>query len=181
MLGVVAACVAMPLVRRAEIEDADAMERIIAVVAEEGLLGSQPPVDLAARAEKFREAVRSVGRDAVWVLENEGQVVGNAGVGEGPPGELYLGMAPLPDARGQGGGRALLQAIAPYAEGCGAHKIDREVWVENARAIALSISAGFEIEGTRRNHYRRRDGRLRSALLMFRHVTSNFELRQSRS
>ncbi len=167
------------IVRRAEIEDADAMARIIAVVAEEGLLGSQPPVDVAARAQKFQEAVRSDGHDAVWVLEDDGQVVGNAGVSEGPPGVLYLGMALLPHARGQGGGRALLQAITQYAEGCGAHKIDLEVWVENARAITLYISAAFEIEGTRRNHYRRRDGQLRSALLMSRYLTSNFSQAKS--
>jgi RimJ/RimL family protein N-acetyltransferase len=162
------------IVRRAELEDVDAMARVIAVVAEEGLLGSQSPVDVAARAEKFREAVRSDGHDAVWVLEDEGQVVGNAGVSELDPGVLYLGMALLPHARGQGGGRALLQAVAQYAERCGAHKIDLEVWVDNSRAITLYISAGFEIEGTRRNHYRRRDGQLRSALLMSQYLTSNF-------
>ena len=35
-------------------------------------------------------------------------------------------------------------------------------------AIALYSSAGFEVEGLRRDHYRRRDGRLRSALVMAR-------------
>jgi RimJ/RimL family protein N-acetyltransferase len=40
------------------------------------------------------------------------------------------------------------------------------VWTDNARAIALYAATGFEVEGLRRDHYRRRDGRLRSALLM---------------
>ena len=52
----------------------------------------------------------------------------------------------------------------------GAHKVELEVWPDNARAIALYLSAGFEIEGFRRDHYRRRDGTLRSAVLMARPV-----------
>lgn len=154
------------IVRRAEIEDADAMARIIAVVAEEGLLGSQPPVDVPARAQKFQEAFRLGGHDAVWVLEDDGQVVGNAGVSEGPPGVLYLGMALLPHARGQGGGERFCRRSRNTPKAAvRTRSTDLEVWVENARAITLYISAGFEIEGTRRNHYRRRDGQLRSALL----------------
>ena len=47
-----------------------------------------------------------------------------------------------------------------------AHKISLEVWTDNARAIALYAAAGFEVEGLRRDHYRRRDGRLRSTLIM---------------
>lgn len=46
------------------------------------------------------------------------------------------------------------------------HKIELEVWPDNARAIALYARAGFEVEGVRRNHYRRRDGTLRSAMIM---------------
>ncbi len=47
-----------------------------------------------------------------------------------------------------------------------AHKVELEVWPENERAIALYEALGFEHEGLRRNHYRRRDGSLRSAVLM---------------
>jgi [ribosomal protein S18]-alanine N-acetyltransferase len=32
-----------------------------------------------------------------------------------------------------------------------------EVWTDNGRAIALYAAAGFEVEGLRRDHYRRRD------------------------
>lgn len=68
--------------------------------------------------------------------------------------------------RGRGGGRALLAAVQDHARTSGAHKISLEVWVDNARAIALYGAAGFEVEGLRRDHYRRRDGRLRSTLIM---------------
>jgi RimJ/RimL family protein N-acetyltransferase len=155
-------------VRKAKIEDAEAMALIMAAVAEEGLIGAEPPVDIEARAQRFRDAIEVEGRGASWVLEDAGRVVGNAGVHEQAPGVLYLGMAILPAARGRGGGRAFLQAIVEHARACGAHKLELEVWLDNARAIALYASAGFEVEGLRRNHYRRRDGRLRSALLMAR-------------
>jgi [ribosomal protein S18]-alanine N-acetyltransferase len=102
------------------------------------------------------------------VLDDAGRVVSNASVRETVPGVLYLGMAILPEARGRGGGRALLAAILEHAEASGAHKVELEVWIDNARAIALHASAGFEVEGLRRDHYRRRNGRLRSTLLMAR-------------
>jgi RimJ/RimL family protein N-acetyltransferase len=144
------------------------MALVLAVVAEEGLVGTEPPVDLEARAGEFRETIEGGGRAALWVLDDAGRVVGNASVGERVSGVLYLGMAILPEARGQGGGRALLGAVLEHAEATGAHKVELEVWIDNARAIALYASAGFEVEGLRRDHYRRRDGRLRSALLMAR-------------
>lgn len=46
------------------------------------------------------------------------------------------------------------------------HKVELEVWPDNERAIALYASYGFEIEGLRREHYRRKDGSLRSSVLM---------------
>jgi putative acetyltransferase len=61
-----------------------------------------------------------------------------------------------------------LEAILQHARASRAHKVELEVWIDNARAIALYASAGFEVEGLRRSHYRRRDGRLRSTLLMAR-------------
>lgn len=80
----------------------------------------------------------------------------------------FLGMAILAEARGRGGGRALLNAILEHARPAGAHKVELEVWVDNARTIALCASVGFEVEGLRRDHYRRRNGQLRSALIMAR-------------
>jgi [ribosomal protein S18]-alanine N-acetyltransferase len=145
------------------------MTVIMAAVAEEGLIGTEPPVDLDARAQRFRELIEAPDPAASWVLLDDAeQIVGNAGAHERSPGVLYLGMAILPEARGLGGGRALLEAILEHAQVCGAHKVELEVWIDNARAIAFYASGGFEVEGLRRDHYRRRDGRLRSVLLMAR-------------
>ena len=154
-------------VRRAEQGDVAAMARVLAAVAEEGLVATEPPVDLDARAERFRAGVGGEAGTALWVLEAEGRVVGQAGVHEGgTDGVLSLGMAILPEARGRGGGRTLLEATIGHARSAGAHKLEIEVWPDNGRAVALYASAGFEVEGLRRDHYRRRDGSLRSALVM---------------
>jgi [ribosomal protein S18]-alanine N-acetyltransferase len=72
----------------------------------------------------------------------------------------------LPEFRGRDGGRALLRSALEHARSSGAHKLELEVWPDNEPAIELYKSAGFEIEGLRRSHYRRQDGSLRSALLM---------------
>jgi ribosomal protein S18 acetylase RimI-like enzyme len=154
-------------VRPATVGDAETMAEIIATIAPEGSLGAQPPVDVPARAERFREMIT---RDAAFVLEDEGRVVGSAAVEERTPGVLRLGMAILAEGRGRGGGRALLDAVETYARERGAHKIDLETWTDNARAIALYVSAGYVVEGMRRDHYLRRDGTLRSSLAMARFV-----------
>ena len=156
-------------VREATPKDAEAIARVFAAVAEEGLLATEPPVDVAARAERFRATIEGNGPDTVLVLEDGGEIVGHAGINTThAEGVLAFGMAILPEARGRGGGRALLEAVVEYARSRGSHKVELEVWPGNARAIALYASAGFEVEGLRREHYRRRDGSLRSALLMAR-------------
>jgi RimJ/RimL family protein N-acetyltransferase len=156
------------VVRYATVDDVEAMARVIAAVAEEGHIATEPPVDLDARAQRFRAGIEAEDPLGSWVLEDRGRVVGNGGLHERVPGVLYLGMAILPEARGQGGGRALLEAMIEHARARRAHKLELEVWVDNGRAISLYASAGFEVEGLRRDHYRRRDGSLRSALVMAR-------------
>ena len=155
------------IVRRAGVADVTDAARIVAAVAPEGFLGAQPPVDIEQRTERLREIVERGHPAGLWVLEDdEERQVGHAVVEETTPGVLTIGMAILPDARGRGGGRALLAAVQDHARASEAHKISLEVWVDNARAIALYAGAGFVIEGLRRDHYRRRDGRLRSTLIM---------------
>ncbi len=151
------------IVRRARDTDVRDAALVAAAVAEEGFLGLQPPVDRDAGAERYRELIE---QDALWMLEDQGKIVGYAGAPESVPGVLSIGMAILPEGRGRGGGRALLAAIQEHAAAVKAHKISLEVWIDNARAIALYAAAGFEVEGLRRDHYRRRDGRLRSTLIM---------------
>jgi [ribosomal protein S18]-alanine N-acetyltransferase len=160
------------IVRRAHEADFADAARTVAVVAHEGSLGAQPPVDIEQRAARFREIAERGEPAALWILEgDDGHQVGHIAVEEVTPGVLTIGMAILPEARGRGGGRALLAAAQEHARASGAHKISLEVWTDNARAIALYAAGGFEVEGLRRDHYRRRDGSLRSTLIMAWRVT----------
>jgi len=155
------------IVRRALAADAEAIARVYAAVAEEGFLGAQPPVDVAERSERFRERI-----DKMWVLLDGERIVGHAHADQRVPGVMTFGMAILREARGRGGGRALLDAMLEHAREIGAHKVDLEVWADNARAIAVYAAAGFEVEGLRRDHYLRRDGTLRSTLIMAKRIRS---------
>ncbi len=146
------------------------MAEVTAIVAPEGLIAPEPPVDVQARAERYRETITAGPPGALWVGDDDGHVVGYAGVQQGPAGVLHLGMAVLPEHRGRGLGRSLLDAAIAHGRACGAHKLELEVFTDNARAISLYASAGFEVEGLRRDHYLRRDGTLHSALIMARRL-----------
>ncbi|MCD2197043.1 GNAT family N-acetyltransferase [Actinomycetospora endophytica] len=160
-------------IRAATEDDVEAAAAIAAVVAEEGTIGAQPPVDVAARAAGLRTLIDGDGRGGVWVLRDGERVVGVTTALERISGVLSIGMMLLPDARGRGGGRGLLDAVLEHARTTGAHKVDLEVWPDNGRAIALYAGAGFTVEGLRDRHYRRHDGSLRSSLIMARRVVDS--------
>ena len=150
-------------------EDAEGFAAVVAAVAaEDRWIATQPPVDVAAFAERVRGTLEQ-GDDVLWVLEDEGGIVGTLGLHTTRArGVLSLGMCIVEHARGRGGGRALVAAALEHAQASPAHKVELEAWPDNERAIALYRSFGFEVEGERRLHYRRRDGTLRSSLIMAR-------------
>jgi RimJ/RimL family protein N-acetyltransferase len=126
--------------------------------------GSAPTEDLAQR---FRASVEWDGW-FLFVLEDGSEIVGSLGMQPThADGVLSLGMWVLPEWRGRGGGRMLIEA-ALEARPTDVHKIELEVFPDNEAAIGLYRSTGFEEEGLRRDHYRRLDGSLRSALVMAR-------------
>ena len=93
----------------------------------------------------------------MWALEDGDQIVGDLGVrgaGAGCPHSAWRSCA----RRGDRGGGGRCWRRVEHARSCGAHKLDLEVWIDNFRAISLYASDGFEVEGMRRDHYRRRDG-----------------------
>lgn len=155
------------IARRAETEDAEAFATVVAAVAQEDRwLLTEPPVDVAAFADRVRTTI-SDGADALWLLERGGRAVGCAGLHlTTAPGVASLGMSILADERGRGGGGVLLEAVLAQARESALHKVELEVFPDNGRAIALYASFGFEVEGLRREHYLRRDGTRRSVLLM---------------
>ena len=79
-----------------------------------------------------------------------------------PPGRRSRGRArpghvaaPGP-VRGRGRGRRLVEEAVAEAGRRGAHKVQLDVYPDNHRAVALYAATGFEVEGVRRDHYRRR-------------------------
>jgi [ribosomal protein S18]-alanine N-acetyltransferase len=151
-------------VRRAKIEDAGWLGQGMKVLVEEGRwLATQSDATVEELVERFRTGI-SEGH-LVLLLEDGGEAVGTLGLHpSGVDGVLQLGMWILPDWRGRGGGRMLVEAaLAPDV-----HEVELEVWPDNEAAIALYRSTGFREEGLRREHYRRLDGSLRSALIMAR-------------
>jgi RimJ/RimL family protein N-acetyltransferase len=155
-------------VRPATTEDCERIARGMKVVVDEGRwLATEAGIPVEDLEERFRAAVEWDGQ-LLLVLEEGSEVIGSLGLHpSSTAGVLALGMWILPEWRGRGGGRMLIEA-ALAAVPPGAHKIELEVFPDNAAAIALYRSFGFEEEGLRRDHYRREDGSLRSSLLMAR-------------
>ena len=60
-------------VRSARIEDVEAIALIMAALAEEGLIATEPPDDLEAQARRFREVIKGESPTASWVLEDAGR------------------------------------------------------------------------------------------------------------
>jgi RimJ/RimL family protein N-acetyltransferase len=141
------------------------------VVDERRWVAIQPPISEAELAEGLRARLAE-GR-LMFALEDHEAEGGPALVGHIDlhttriEGVWAFGMWVLPGLRGKGGGRMLLEA-AIDARPADVHKIELEVWPHNEAAIALYERLGFEREGLRRDHYRRRDGRLHSSVIMAR-------------
>lgn len=155
-------------IRHARPDDIDELVRHMANAAEEGWIGRQPPLDTEDMSERFRGTIDS-DEDSLFVVDDHGAVVGHGTLQTTRAKGVYtFGMLLAPEARGNGAGRRLLEHLVAEARARGAHKLELEVWVDNGRAISLYATTGFEVEGLRRNHWRRKDGSLRSTLLMAR-------------
>jgi RimJ/RimL family protein N-acetyltransferase len=154
-------------VREATLDDCEALGHGMKVVVDEGRWLATELGTAEEMTNRFAQAVLNE-EHVLLTLESDGELVGALGMHPtGVTGVLSLGMWILPALRGRGGGR-MLMAASVEATPDGVHKLELEVFPDNEAAIALYRSFGFEEEGLRRYHYRRRDGSLRSALIMAR-------------
>lgn len=157
----------MLVVRPARPNDAEPFAAVIAAVADEGdSILTEAPVDVVGFSLRVRQTIGDPDH-VLFVLVEEDEVVGCLGLHPtSAEGVITLGMAVLGGSRGRGGGGALLDAALGTARERGVHKVELEVFCENARAIGLYASRGFAVEGVRREHHLRQDGTRRSTLLM---------------
>lgn len=155
-------------VRAARADDVPALAAgMKEVAAEDRWLATEPRADTKGLEAMFDESIAS--ESINLVLEDGGMVVGAIGVFPGDlRGVWRLAMWIREPWRGRGGGRRLVQAALDDARKRPIHKIELEVFTDNAPALALYASVGFEVEGIRRDHYLRRDGSVRSTVLMAR-------------
>jgi RimJ/RimL family protein N-acetyltransferase len=111
---------------------------------------------------------------AVFVAEENGAIVGRLSIARDahPASEHVadLGLMVAREFRRRGIGMALMEEAERWARGLGVRKLELHVFPHNEAAIALYKRLGYEEEGFRRRHYRRR-GELLDAILMAKELT----------
>jgi RimJ/RimL family protein N-acetyltransferase len=111
---------------------------------------------------------------AVFVAEENGAIVGRLSIARDahPASEHVadLGLMVAREFRRRGIGMALMEEAEQWARGLGVRKLELHVFPHNEAAIALYKRLGYEEEGFRRRHYRRR-GELLDAILMAKELT----------
>ena len=111
---------------------------------------------------------------AVFVAEEYGAIIGRLSIARDahPASEHVadLGLMVAREFRRQGIGTALMEEAERWARDLGVRKLELHVFPHNEAAIALYRGLGYEEEGFRRHHYRRR-GELLDAILMAKELT----------
>jgi putative acetyltransferase len=111
---------------------------------------------------------------AVFVAEENGAIIGRLSIARDahPASEHVadLGLMVAREFRRQGIGTALMEEAERWARDLGVRKLELHVCPHNEAAIALYRGLGYEEEGFRRNHYRRR-GEFLDAILMAKELT----------
>jgi RimJ/RimL family protein N-acetyltransferase len=159
-------------VRRAEPADAPALAALAAAVAAEpeGWLLEPTPGRTVGDERRYLRYARRDPNAAVLVAEDGGELVGRLSISRDPhPASAHvadLGVAVAATHRRRGIGTALLAAAEEWARAAGVEKLELHVFPHNAPALALYDRLGYEREGVRRRHYRRRDGAFVDAILM---------------
>lgn len=134
---------------------------------------------IAERQATFETTPRDTADVLAWLadalpfvvaVDAEGRVAGWARVSAYSDRCVYQGVGEHgvyvhPEARGQGLGRQLLDAIADAAEGAGFYKLTSRIFTTNGASLAAHRSAGFSEVGTQLRHGRL-DGEWKDCVLV---------------
>lgn len=122
---------------------------------------------------RYLRALRRYPHAAVFVAEDDGQIVGRLSLARDPHSASHhvadLGIMVAAGHRRRGVGRALLEQALSWARDAGVRKLELHVFPWNEPALQLYESFGFVREGLRRAHYRRGDEYV-DAILMALHL-----------
>jgi len=162
------------VVRRADPRDADQLVALGREVGAEpeGWLITTGAWRTVGEERRYLKAIRRWEHAAVFVAEVDGQIVGRLSVSRDQhPASRHvadLGLMVAAERRGQGIGRALLEAAVDWARAAGVTKLELHVFPWNEPAIRLYERFGFEREGVRRGHYRRGGEEVDAILMAYR-------------
>lgn len=127
----------------------------------------------AADERRYLKALRRYEHAAVFVAETGGgEIVGRLSLARDQhPASTHvadLGLMVAAAHRRRGIGWALLDAAVEWARARGISKLELHVFPHNEPALRLYEKFGFEREGYRKRHYRRRDGFVDAILMAYR-------------
>jgi RimJ/RimL family protein N-acetyltransferase len=166
------------ILREATVDDVDDILAITESVAAEGRwIGRELPLDASVTRERILGSIDNPNHLSLVAIEaddsaeseltSRGRVIGQLHIGVAPFGVGSLGMLLVPDSRGQGIGRQMMDHAIGWARARDdVHKLDLQVWPHNEAALRLYRGCGFEQEGYLRDHYRRRNGEFWDAIVM---------------
>jgi RimJ/RimL family protein N-acetyltransferase len=158
-------------IRHAEPGDAPRLVELARAVGaeEEGWLITGGEWRSSAEERRYIRSLRRHPHAAVLVAEENGVIVGRLSIARDmhPASEHVadVGLMVARDYRRRGTGTALMEEAERWAETAGISKLELHVFPHNEAAIALYEGLGYEREGFRRKHYRRRS-ELVDAILM---------------
>jgi RimJ/RimL family protein N-acetyltransferase len=161
-------------IRRAEPGDAAQLVELGRAVGSEpgGWLITTDDWRSASDERRYLRALRRYEHAAVFVAEADGgEIVGRLSLARDQhPASAHvadLGLMVAASHRRRGIGRALLREATRWAHERGVTKLELHVFPHNEAAIALYEQFGFEREGYRKRHYRRRDGYVDAILMAY--------------
>ena len=162
------------VLRAPRIEDAAVLIEYLRTVAGETRFLTQYPDEVRFTLEQEEEFLRGRIEDprgAMILATVDGEHAGNASFMGVDRYRRYahrcsLGIALYQKYCGFGLGRALMEYALELAKGCGYEQAELEVMADNARAIALYESLGFEVYGRHARDMKYDDGSYADALLM---------------